>query len=404
MRIFLLALIVFSLAVSVVSARTWYIQDDQTGDAPTIQAGIDSAAIADTVLLADGRFTGAGNRDIDFLGKEITVRSESGNPYACVIDCEGSSSSPHRGFYFGNNESSVSVLEGVSIEGCYSAYGSAVYCYEASPTIANCVFSGNSVSNTGGAIDLSNCSPVITDCTFSMNISETYGGAVACHNASPDFFYCAFISNVADFGGGAVWAYGGAPEFMGCTFIDNRSLWAGGIDCQEGCSAVLSDCSFFSNQATFTGGAMRTTNSSPTLMNCSLVADSSGYGGAGIHCGPGDSPILETTVIAFGQVGKGLSCDTPAGSPSLTCCIIYGNAGGDWVECLSGMDLINNNMHLDPKFCDLAGFSPNVEDCSPCLSANNSCGVDVGSGVSGCACGTPTAPTTWGRIKAEFVE
>ena len=41
------------LTATFASARTWYILPDGTGDAPTIQAGIDSAAIADTVLVAE---------------------------------------------------------------------------------------------------------------------------------------------------------------------------------------------------------------------------------------------------------------------------------------------------------------------------------------------------------------
>ncbi|MHC4500480.1 MAG: right-handed parallel beta-helix repeat-containing protein, partial [Planctomycetota bacterium] len=51
----------------------------------TIQAAIDVTQCGDTVLVADGTYTGLGNRDIDFLGKVITVRSENG-PENCIID------------------------------------------------------------------------------------------------------------------------------------------------------------------------------------------------------------------------------------------------------------------------------------------------------------------------------
>ena len=54
---FLLLAVVISIS-STVSAGTWRITSDGTGDAPTIQAGIDSAAAGDTIALANGTFTG----------------------------------------------------------------------------------------------------------------------------------------------------------------------------------------------------------------------------------------------------------------------------------------------------------------------------------------------------------
>ncbi len=39
-------------------ARVWYVRNDGTGDVPTIQAAIDSAAAGDTITLAKGIFTG----------------------------------------------------------------------------------------------------------------------------------------------------------------------------------------------------------------------------------------------------------------------------------------------------------------------------------------------------------
>ena len=75
-----------------INATTIHVPADQ----PTIQAGIDAAADGDTVLVADGTYTGDGNRDIDFGGKSIVLKSENG-PVLTVIDCEGNPGKARRG-------------------------------------------------------------------------------------------------------------------------------------------------------------------------------------------------------------------------------------------------------------------------------------------------------------------
>jgi len=61
----------------------------------TIQSAIDASTAGDTVVVADGTYKGFGNKDLDFKGKSITVKSENG-PYHCTVDCEGNG----RGFHF----------------------------------------------------------------------------------------------------------------------------------------------------------------------------------------------------------------------------------------------------------------------------------------------------------------
>ena len=106
------AVCLVALTVQSSAARVWHVPSE----APTIQAGIDSAVTGDVVELANGTFTGNGNRDIDFLGKAITVRSQSGNPEDCIIDCQGSEMEPHRGFTFHSGETATSVVESITIQ------------------------------------------------------------------------------------------------------------------------------------------------------------------------------------------------------------------------------------------------------------------------------------------------
>src|SRR3990172_11032728 len=84
------------------------------GDFSTIQDGIIAAEDGDTVLVNNGTYTGDGNRDIDFLGKAIVVKSKNG-PEVTIIDCAAAEGNLHRGFYFHNDENNCSVLQGFTI-------------------------------------------------------------------------------------------------------------------------------------------------------------------------------------------------------------------------------------------------------------------------------------------------
>lgn len=77
-------LIIAALAIAPAHADTLHVP----GDYATIQAAVDAAVNGDVVEIADGVYTGAGNKNLDFGGKAITVRSAAGDPTFCIIDCE----------------------------------------------------------------------------------------------------------------------------------------------------------------------------------------------------------------------------------------------------------------------------------------------------------------------------
>ena len=108
--------IVFLLLFTAPSHGDVYlIKPDGTGDFPNIQAAIDAAKGGDEILLANGVFKGLGNYNIDFKGKAITVRSQSGCPKDCTIDAEGSQWIPRRGFDFKTKEGADSIVRDLTI-------------------------------------------------------------------------------------------------------------------------------------------------------------------------------------------------------------------------------------------------------------------------------------------------
>jgi len=161
----------------------------------TIQDAINASVGGDIVELCDGIYSGAGNRDIDFLGLAITVRSQSGDATSCIIECGDTMGDPHRGFVFASGEGNDSVLEGVMIRNAFSiAPGGGVHCNGASPTIRDCAFELNLCVDVGAGLYCTNGAPVITGCRFISNGDGTgmAGGGLACVTASPTVTDCVF--------------------------------------------------------------------------------------------------------------------------------------------------------------------------------------------------------------------
>jgi len=92
--VFLAALLLVLFIASRLESRTWYVNAGGTGDAPTIQTGVDSAAAGDTVLVGAGTYTdtthvliGAEDRAVCVhVYKNIVLFAEKG-PRETVIDC-----------------------------------------------------------------------------------------------------------------------------------------------------------------------------------------------------------------------------------------------------------------------------------------------------------------------------
>ncbi|MCH9031085.1 MAG: hypothetical protein IIB00_02355 [candidate division Zixibacteria bacterium] len=329
-----------ALVLSTATAATINVPIDQ----PTIQEGIDSAFNGDTVLVAAGVYTGIGNRDMDFGGKQITVKSESG-PDFTIIDCQGDTLSPHRAFLFHTGEDSTTKLEGFTIRGglVVDGSGAAILCDTASPKISNCRFVRNK-------------------CHFELVGNEftlAAGGAVVCNNSFAIFENCVFDSNFAHAGGALVCDYSSQLTMLGCSFTANQtgprhvagftfSGGGGAIACIGSSSLTLSDCSFSWN-AGGAGGALFLHNSTASFQSCVFESNlangvalvnllAPGQRGA-IYC---EITTLTLTECVFTrnvatspefQSGPGIggAAYFTQCSPSLTSCTFFANSASEYM-------------------------------------------------------------------------
>lgn len=311
-------------------------------DYGTVQAAIDVSENGDTVLIADGIYTGSGNVNIDFNGKAITVESANG-PDNCIIDCQNIAGVS--GFLFISNEQGGSVLRGLAIINAHNTVafggGGGIFCHQSSPIIDNCHIENCRAENYGGGIYCLESSPIITNCVFANNYADA-GAGIHCNvNAAPWISDCKFTDNESGVVGSSICAHNNSrPEISGCKIsgTTGSGIWI------NGASAIIKECEIYNNSES----GVAISNSENTVISNSILRNNiqSGLwcyiGGnitaynclmtgnfGGLSCA-GSSPIIVNCTIT-GNTNGGINCfDEPLGpatTPTLINCIIWGNSG-----------------------------------------------------------------------------
>jgi hypothetical protein len=269
----------------------------------TIQAAIEAAQDGDTVIIQPGTYTGPGNRDIDFLGKAITVRSTDPNDPAVVaatiIHCGGTKTEPHRGFMLHSGEDANSILAGLTITGGLIDKGAAIYIDGSSPTILHCNITGNTgtPSGNGGAIYVGRGRPYISQCLVSDNRCDDSlargGGIYSLGN--PVIANCSVRSNWARSDGGGIFSESGSPILSGCIIVDNEVRFGGGggIGFLNG-KGVLDHCLIAGNRSGDVGGGIYPSGGDLTIRNCTVAGNTAKNQGGGLRFSLGKMSLINT--------------------------------------------------------------------------------------------------------------
>ncbi len=403
------------------ASRTWRVRPDGTGDAPTVQAGIDSSEDGDVVLVGPGTYY----ENINLRGKAIHLLGEKG-PEVTVLDGSREDSTV---VMCDSGEGQNTVIEGFTITGgrgwtppwdASSRLGGGVVCFDSTPIIRSNVIRNNEAldgpsggNSRGGAIGVGTSGSfppvVIEDNVIADNYCSRNSGGI--NIAGP----CIIQDNVIR-GNSTGTGDGGGLYLLGDVgrVIIRRNLIVENYAADHGGGIYI---------GTFLASADMTEISKNVILRNTAMGRDGGAdcSGAGIWIGGG--ALTTQNTIAFnhaenlGVVPAGGGCclenSVPGTSVKLT--IFYANVGGGLVateaaEGEEGDNIIFGNsfpgffvaqgthinqegdFRVDPLFCDTTATSVGqLREDSP---AFDSIGDVIGALPTPSCAGRDSIPTS----------
>jgi len=401
---------VFFLALSLPClAATIHVPADQ----PTIQAGIDAAAAGDSVIVAAGLYTWAGEGSgyegeygwsLIQMKSGVTCSSETGEADCVTIDAQ------HQGrvFYCDGIDSAASIIGftiengGTSGDPPYRDGGGVIVRYS-QMILRNCILKNNSAYGDGGGVYSYKSSVTLESCKFIAN-EASRGGGFLCYDHEPILMNCVFLENSAIHGGGML-GQDSDLSLQSCSFLSNIAFEGGGLYFHGNSSSVLSSCDIEDNTASNTGGGMYFYESSSTITSCTLLRNQAHIGGGIYHI---RSPLTLAGCIFVENTTNesGGAIYTSSSSLLLTTCFIARNScatNGGGVRCASYSDFEAIGCTFACNSAALGG----AIDCSYTPSVIINCLIafsENGEGVGGHASSfTLTCTDIFGNIGGDWI-
>ncbi len=387
------------------ASRTWRVRPDGSGDAPTVQAGIDSSEDGDVVLVGPGTYY----ENINLRGKAIHLLGEKG-PEVTVLDGSREDSTV---VMCDSGEGQDTVIEGFTITGgrgwtppwgASTKLGGGVVCYDSTPTIRGNVVRDNSALNgpgggnsRGGAIGVGTSGSfppvVIEDNVIEDNYCSRNSGGI--NIAGP----CIIQDNVirrnstGTGDGGGLYLLGtvGHVVIRRNLIVENHAADHGGglylaADLFDPSLTDISDNVILDNVASGQDSAFDSSGGGIFLDNEAYIHNNTiAFNHAGSSRGylPGGGMVvqycssatrIESNVI-YGNGEGGFVAERRA-SCQVVHNLIYGNAVTDVDRDMTTHIDVTDNLFVDPLFCDTTAASTGA-------LAANSPALTAGSGVIG---------------------
>jgi Right handed beta helix region len=433
-RLFLLTSLVMASLASPAWAPTWFIAADGSGDAPTIQAGVDAASPGDIVLVGPGQFIDTHPVLVDgvtrnvnvHVTKDIVLTSRDG---ASTTKLVGAASDI---VILAEGLGATAVINGFEIEmadvggwGCVDGplsagvSTSAAWQYGVRCQSSSCLISGNVIHGGNYAVYLSLSPAVVSDNDIDHSDYGVWNQGGDAFITNNRIFQCAalILSDAASPRIVANVLHGDAHAFQPC---DGISVGGGSPRSAFTPFIADNDIEYISERAIFIGGATATiegnrirngrsvmlyyagpcviranvmTGTRLTALAEPLTIEGNTIVGGGIT---GVTGTLTRNLVVGGGIdclGAVLSCNNSWGAQTnygFTCANVLGQDG---------------NISADPQFCGVTGSGNYyLQADSPCAPGHHPDGADCGTiGAFGVMCGTVKAKAvTWGSVKALY--
>lgn len=326
-------ILVLSLLISNASPRVLRVPDPF----PTIQAGLDSAGVGDTVLVAPGIYYE--NLIWPATPSVKLLANEEPPPLGAIID-GGFTIAPV--ITIGVPVDSTTEVRGFVIRHGVSQNGAGILCV-APPAVSSATIRGNH---------------------FEDNTATDYGGAICCQASSPKIVANSFHRNSATYGGGIALVEGSSAVVNTNAMDSCFASQGGGIyatDNPQITANTISEC-----QAT--GAAIYLVG--PALVDGNQIA--SNRGGSAVRCSP--SAILDGNVV---RDNSDIGIHIPSGSPVIQHNEIALNRDGIVASGLGSPTISFNNIH------DNSRDGIYIELGSPIIERNQ-IRFNLGRGIGAC--------------------
>ena len=347
-----------SISIEVLTTNVHYVNTNNSTPVPpyltwetaaaNIQDAVDVAYNGGKIFVTNGTYLLSSQIDVPW---NLTIQSVNG-PENTIIDGNNSV----RCFNLYNNNTIVSGFTITNGNAGWEQYGGGIRCSDTTPTVANCVISGNSAYSGGGTYYGS-----VNNCAISGN-SAGDGGGTFCATVNN----CTISGNSGSRGGGTF--YGTVNN---CTISGNSANDDGGGTYDS----TVNNCTISRNSVAVLGGG----TFYGTVNNCTISGNSAGYYGGGTFGGTINNCTI--SINSANDDGGGTYDSTVNNS------IVYYNSaptnlnrnGGTYRYCCTTPDGTNgtDNISAEPMLVTTSHIATN----SPCIGAgstNYTSGVDIG--------------------------